>query len=89
MDSLLISQCSVSEAIAELFAKGMTCNEENLSETLNACSFLSLLIASQVLSTNETVQLADIAQDAILNFPREVITVGGVYPSADRCTPNF
>ena len=71
LEPLLVSQASVTEAIDVEYAKGLKVNEANTSETLNACSFLSLLIAEKIISsTGEEVNVANVTQDIILNFPK-------------------
>ena len=73
VQSLLVSQASVTNAIDEAFAKGEVSDPTNSQQTLNACSFLSVLIADKVISsTDETPDLVAIMQDLILNFPKSV-----------------
>ena len=71
LESLLVSQTSVTEAMDVDYAHGFTSDEADASQTLNACSFLSLLIAEKVLSSaSETVNLAHVTQEILLNFPK-------------------
>lgn len=74
IEKLLVSQASVTEAIDLPYVKESNKRSMDTSQsTLNACSFLCILIADKIMRLpKEDVNIAHVTQDVILNFP-EVI----------------
>lgn len=66
--SLLVSQESKTVE-TDVYLKDV---KETDDQTINACSFLCLLVANEIFSSSESVDLKEITQNYILNFPPEV-----------------
>ena len=77
MKSLLISQESITDAIEQEIAKGHCATEYRIEDhqTVNACSFLSVLVSEKILldlAHKGGVAIDEIAQDMLLNFPSKI-----------------
>jgi len=73
VQSLLVSQNTVSELIDEEVAFGLRVSRNLVQRTNNACMFLSLLIADRLeKSKNGDTLMTEISTDVIVNFSAEV-----------------
>lgn len=73
VQSLLVSQSTVSELIDEEIAFGRRVSSNLVQRTNNACTFLSLLIADRLEKSEHGYKsLTEITTDVIINFSAEV-----------------